>query len=177
MTADIEAAFAARAGLEPGQAGATVDAGLSMVLGRIASAMERQRQLDEQMYRSIMIRPLLPLSKTVSGGAVSFVSLEHGLGPDTGFAWAVQRLSAGGLASGDTLSVYRGPPTASAATQDNFMNVLTFASPAWHPGRTGLILQDGETIIVAGASLTATQVALTGEIIQMEQWVLPHFLL
>ena len=177
MTADIEAAFAAQAGLGREEAGATVDAGLSMVLGRIASAMERQRQLDEQMYRAIMIRPLLPQSLAVSGGAVTFVSLEHGLGPDTGFAWAIQRLSVSGLAGSDVLSIYRGPPTSKAATADNFMNNLTVAAPAWHPGRTGLILQDGETIIAAGTSLTATQVALTGEIIQMEQWLLPHFLL
>jgi hypothetical protein len=175
MTADIEAAFAAQA--SAGRAGAELDAGLSLALGRIATALERQRELDERMYRAIMIRPLLPLSQVPSGGVVTFTSVEHGLGPATGFAWAVQRLSAGGLGGSDALSVYRGPPVAAAASLDNFMNMLTVTASAWHPGRTGLILQEGETLVVKGTSLASTLVTLTGEVIQMEQWLLPHFLL
>lgn len=175
MTADIAAAFAAQAGAGP--AGAEADAGLHLAIGRLVGLLEEQRRADERMYSAIFSRVMRPIQVTVAGAAISILGHQ----PDTGFAWAVQRVTVAGLTGGatpDVVSLYRGPGAAAAQTNDNLLTVVTGASPTWHPGRTGLILQEGERVTVAGSGLTATgQITLTGEVIQMEQWLLPHFLL
>lgn len=173
MTAEIEAAFSANGT----GGGAFAEADLAVSMGKIAAVVERQWQIELRLYQSIFTRVIPPKSAAVSGGAVTFTSTEHDLGPPDGFAWAVQRLTAAGLASGDVITFYRGVPSSKTVDPSNMLNTVTFAAPAWHPGRTGLMLQPGESIVAAGASLTATQVTITGEVIQMEQWLLPHFLL
>lgn len=174
MTADIQAAFAAQAGV--GQGGAEVDAGagLTVAVGRLITVLEEQRRAEQRMYECIFSKVLLPQAVAVAGAAFTL----QGAGPGTGYAWAVQRVTVAGLAAADVASLYRGPGTSSAQTADNLLTTVTGASPTWHPGRTGLILQEGERVTAAGTGLTATgQITLTGEVIQMEQWLLPHFLL
>lgn len=178
MTAEIEAAFAAQGAAGDGD-GLSVDmlAGLSASLRKISEVVERQWQIELRLYQAIFTRVIPPKTKTVSGTNVVITSTEHDLGPPDGFAWAVQRITAAGLAAADIISLYRGVPSSGTVDPSNFMNVLTGTAPAWHPGRTGLMLQPGESIVASGTGLTATQVTITGEVIQMEQWLLPHFLL
>jgi hypothetical protein len=173
MTAEILAGFQAQAGA--GSDGAEVDAssGLHLAIGRLATILEQQRRSEERMYEAIFAKVLRPTTVTVAGGVASLL----GTGPETGFAWAVQRITVAGLATADVVSLYRGPGVAAAQTTDNLLTIVTGTAPTWHPGRTGLILQEGERVTIAGTGLTATQVTLTGEVIQMEQWLLPHFLL
>lgn len=172
MTADIAAAFEAQAGVGP--AGASADGGLHVAVGRLVGLLEEQRRADQKIYESIFSRVLRPVQATVGGAAVQLL----GEGPPTGFAWAVQRITVAGLAAADIVSLYRAVASTSAQTADNLLTIVTGAAPTWHPGRTGLILQDGERITAAGSGLTASgQVTLTGEVIQLEQWLLPHFLL
>jgi hypothetical protein len=152
-------------------------AGISAGIGRIAEAVEAQRRSEQMCQQAIRSVPIKPHQQTVTGGAVTFLSHEHDLGPRDGYAWAVQRVTAAGLAANDILSVYKGPPVSQAADPTNLANILTSTSPAWHPGRTGLILQPGDTLVLAGTSLSATAVTILGEVIQMELWLLPQFLL
>lgn len=187
MTAEIEAGFgaavAAGNGGPPG-AGFDVQAGLQLVLGRIADYMEWSRAREMHLYQQIFTRPLAPKTVTVSGSAFTITSTEHDLGPPDGFAWAVQRLTVAGLVStgspavADVAAFYRGVPSAKTVDNSLLLNTVNANAPAWHPGRTGLVLQPGESLVAAGVgTVNATQVTLSGEVIQMEQWLLPHFLL
>jgi hypothetical protein len=179
VTAEIEAAFSSRAGLSPDGDGLSVEtlAGLAGSLRKIAEVVDRQWQIELRLYQAIFTRVIPPKTRAVSGGSVVITSTEHDLGPPDGFAWAFQRITAAGLASADVISLYRGVPSSGTVDASNFMNVLTGTAPSWHPGRTGLMLQPGESVVASGTGLTATQVTITGEVIQMEQWLLPHFLL
>lgn len=181
MTAEIEAAFASRAGIDGDGEGLTIDmmAGLAASLKKISDVVARQWEIELRLYQAIFTRVIPPKTKTVVATAVTITSTEHDLGPPDGFAWAIQRITAAGLAAADVISVYRGVPSSGTIDPSNFMNVLTGTAPSWHPGRTGLMLQPGESIVANGTGLNAatTQVTITGEVIQMEQWLLPHFLL
>jgi hypothetical protein len=181
VTADIEAAFAAQLGAGPAGDGAEADAGLHLAVGKLVTALEKQRADEQRMYRAIISRPLTPKTVTVASSTFLITSREHDLGPPDGYAWAVQRLTVGGLTTGatpDSAAFYRGVPSSQAVDQALLLNTVTGNAPAWHPGRTGFILQAGESLICAGlGTVAAAQVTLSGEVIQMEQWLLPHFLL
>jgi hypothetical protein len=153
------------------------NASLGLALGRVATALEAAQRDNQRAQRSIMSIPIKPHSNAVVSTAVTILSHESDLGPRTGYAWAIQRLTVGGLSSGDLVSVYKGPPVSVTADPTMLVQVLTNTTPTWVPGRTGLILFPGDTIVVTGTGLQATTVTLSGEVIQMEQWVVPDFLL
>jgi hypothetical protein len=180
MMADVSDALPGLAppGMDPGPGVAVAAiAGLSVQLGNLTDALNRQHQLEQRYQQAIMSIPVKPHSVAVAGGVVTITSHENDLGPGTGYAWAIQRLTVGGLGTSDTVSLYKGPATAVAADPTNLMMVVTAAAPTWSPGRTGAMLFFGDTIIAAGTGLSASTVTLTGEVIQMEQWIVPQFLL
>lgn len=98
----------------------------------------------------------------VVGGAVSFPNTgDVVIGPDPGCAWSIYRISVRGLATGDTLNVFRSNGT--SATDENYIGQLTFAAPVLLPGK-GLILRGGEKLFVTGSQLSATgTITLNGE--------------
>lgn len=152
--------------------------GVSLQLGRIADGMAEQKLLEQQYLQAVMSITLKPHQVTVDGsGNATILNHENDLGPASGYVWAVQRLTVAGLASGDTISFYKAPGSSAGIQATTFINSVTSTAPMWSPGRTGLILFNGDTVIAAGTSLTATTVTLTGEIIQLENWIVPQFLL
>jgi hypothetical protein len=175
LTAEIEAQFAA--GAKAGGMFADTEADLNVSMGKIAAVVERQWEIELRLYQSIFSRVLPPTTAAVAAGSILITSKEHSLGPPDGSAWAIQRLTVAGLATADIVAFYRGVANSGTVDGSNFINQVSGAAPAWHPGRTGLVLQPGESVVASGTGLTATQVTLTGEVIQMEQWLLPHFLL
>lgn len=83
----------------------------------------------------------------------------EGYGPDTGFAWAVTRLSVNNLATADVVKIYR-----DAVADGNYVGQVTGANPVAQFGTKGLILRGGQGIILRGTGLTATgYLYLTGE--------------
>ena len=159
-------------------AGIEVMAGLSVSLGRIAGYMQARQDYQQRCQQAIRSVPIQPVGQVVAGGDVTITDPGNLLGPATGYNWAVQRLTGAGLAAADSLSFYRGPAIAATVQPNNLLQVVTGAAPTWHPGRTGLILNAGDTLVASGSSLTATgEIFLTGEIIIMESWLLPEFLL
>lgn len=85
-------------------------------------------------------------------------------GPEQGFAWAVQRVSASGLAANDVLSIYR-----DVASPLNFLGYVT-ATSNLSPGGKGVILRGGEFLVAQGSSLTATgDIVVTGEAVQVSE--------
>lgn len=183
MTAEIVAGFDAAVGQAAGGgAGFDAAAGLQVTLGRIADYMEWTRARETRLYTQIFTRVLAPKSVAVSGSTFLITSTEHDLGPPDGYAWAVQRLTVAGLTTGatpDSAAFYRGVPSSKTVDNSLLLNTVTGNAPAWHPGRTGLVVQPGESLVAAGFGTVAAtgNVTLTGEVIQMEQWLLPHFLL
>lgn len=184
MTAEIVAGFDAAVGQAAG-GGVGFDgaAGLQVILGRIADYMEWTRARETKLYTQIFTRALAPKSVAVSGSTFVLTSTEHDLGPPDGYAWAVQRLTVAGLivtgGVADAAAFYRGVPSSKTVDNSLLLNTVNANAPAWHPGRTGLVLQPGESLVAAGFGTvtSAGPVTLTGEVIQMEQWLLPHFLL
>ncbi|MFL6116752.1 MAG: hypothetical protein ACJ786_36160 [Catenulispora sp.] len=102
---------------------------------------------------------------TVATGAVSVPATDETVfGPDKGFAWAVQRVSAAGLAAADVLKVYR-----DVNSPLNFLGYIT-ATANFAPGSKGVVLRGGEKLIVAGTGLTATgDIVVTGEAVQVAE--------
>ena len=103
--------------------------------------------------------------ETVSGGAVTVPATDDTrFGPDSGFAWAVQRVSAQGLSTNDVLKVYR-----DAVAPLSFLGYIT-ATTNFAPGSKGVILRGGEKLVISGTSLGATgDIVVTGEGIQVSE--------
>jgi hypothetical protein len=89
---------------------------------------------------------------------------ERPMGPEVGFAWTVQRITADGLADGDVLVVYR-----NSATPSNRMGIIT-PDRFFHAGSKGALFRGDERIIITGAGLTATDdVTINGEAIDVSE--------
>lgn len=97
---------------------------------------------------------------TVANNAVTIPGPnEDVIGPNPGFTWIVLALRAFGLATGDTLTVYR-----NSANPQNFLGTVTFANPVIYFGSKSLILKGDEKLILTGSSLTATgDITVNGE--------------
>ena len=88
---------------------------------------------------------------TISGGIINLPGATGNtpMGPEAGFAWAVQRISCDGLGTSDVLKVYR-----NVATPAQFLGILT-ATTYLRPGK-GIVLRSDEQLVVFGTGLTAT---------------------
>ena len=103
----------------------------------------------------------------ISAGAVTIpaVGSPNRMGPKMGFAWTVQRISVFGLATNDSLNIYRG-----SITPHNFIGTITAASPEFHVGSKGLILRADENLVLTGSSLSATgDIVVNGEAIEVPE--------
>lgn len=105
-------------------------------------------------------------SATVASNAVMVPSNDdQTFGPDQGYAWAVQRVSAQGLSTNDVLKVWRNDEN----SPYNFLGYIT-ATSNFAPGSKGVILRGGEKLIVTGASLGATgDISVNGEAVQASE--------
>jgi hypothetical protein len=103
-----------------------------------------------------------------------------GWGPNTGYSWAVQRMTVAGLgATTDYVIAYRGT-SAAQATGNNalytFQELVAGGTSTWHPGRTGCILKAEESLVFTG-TFTGTQAFVSIDVIQLTDTQLPYFLL
>lgn len=97
----------------------------------------------------------------VSGGNLSLPAQGTSVGPQSGFIWAVVRITQDGLAGSDVLGVHR---QVSDGTRK--LGVLTVANPLLRAGTTGMILQPNEVLLFTGTGLTATSVRINGDVIE-----------
>jgi hypothetical protein len=158
-------------------AGLQIQAGLTLALGKMNASLARAEQYSARMQQAVMYLPILAQVQAVASGAVLFASKEHDLGPPDGYVWAVQRLTVAGLTGTDVCSIYKGPPLAQSIDPSRLANLVTATAPTWNPGRTGMVLYPGDSILVSGSALAAASVAVSGEVIQLEKWIVPQFLL
>jgi len=119
----------------------------------------------------------------ISAPAIAFTAVPYappGWGPNTGYNWAVQRITLSGFgATTDYITAYRGNSTAHAVAAQalyTFQEAVAGGASAWHPGRTGLVLK-GDESIVFGGTFTGTQMVASIDVIQLTDAQLPGFLL
>ena len=146
---------------------------LSGLVAEMRAERKRRADYEQKMVQAIRLVPLLPVQQP-AGTPATFASLDWVC--KTGYVWAVQRVTAKGLGSTDTVWVYRTNGSGSSAALDSSAaNILTNTAPAWQPSRTGLLLEQGDGITVQGTTTASVTVSI--DVIMMEAWIVPDFLL
>jgi hypothetical protein len=115
---------------------------------------------------------------------ISFTALPYaavGWGPNTGFNWAVQRVTMSGFgATTDYVNMYRGTITAQAVGENG---LYTFQVPVvgglseWKPGSKGLILKGDESLVFGGTITGGGTFFANVDVIQLTDAQLPSFLI
>lgn len=103
---------------------------------------------------------------TIAAGAVTIPgNRDKPIGPHPGFAWALQRACAQGLASTDTIKIYK-----NAVNDIRFLGQMTGSAPVYSPGSVGVILRGGDRLIFTGSSLSLTgDVSINGEAVELPE--------
>lgn len=179
MTTDagLQAIVGRYAPAGPGAA-VEMDADFTVQVGQLVAELQTERRrrvlFDQKMQQAIRGGvPLLSVSAP-AGAPQTFVSEDWVC--KTGYDWAVQLVTAKGLGATDTLWVYKTSASGLQQVADSAAKwLLTNAAPAWHPGRTGLVMHSGDGIALQGT--TTAQVTVNIEVIMLEQWITPDYLL
>lgn len=133
----------------------------------------------EREWRESIAAAIAPVEVPAIGAFTAGPYLQAAWGPKDGYCWAVQRLTVATLASTDVLQVYRGASVADASGAQNLLNGWQGSAgtvQVWNPGRTGCMLAARQTLIFTG-TLTAGPYMVNADVIQLESWLLPYFLL
>jgi hypothetical protein len=149
------------------QAGATFETTSPKEAGEL---MEKAYSAQfQEMARGVKPMRFLA-SGTVADDVVTIPEAQGGqlnLGPDPGFIWRVDRVSAFGLASGDSLQVHRTVADGSA-----FLGSIP-AATGYLDVPEAPLLYGGEFLTITGAALTATgQIIVNGEGIEAPAFML-----
>lgn len=137
----------------------------------LTAELRAGREQEARAWQEIRFIPIDPLQVAFAALPAVLTTTVKG-----GFTWAVQRISIAGIgASPDTVSLYRGAAP-SAVVPQNFLNSLSAAVPAWHPGRTGLLLKPNQSLVIAGGT-TGNTYTVNVDVIQVTDDQLPRFLL
>lgn len=109
------------------------------------------------------------------GSAAPFIKALWG--PNTGYAWAIQRLTVAGLAGTDSMLIYRGYSGAADIQPQNIAGPpLTAAAPTINPGKSGLVLMPEQSLVFAGTLTGASVYTVSGNAVQMTLDRLPRYL-
>lgn len=170
--------------------GLHVDAGASLELrlGRLVSLMEQERQRRALLSQLLNVIDLPPLDFQVVGAKPklkSYRAAATDLSSQEGMFWFVQRLTLAGMTAGDVVNLHKPVSSTNFAPMTA---VHTFICPAgvgaglgvadWEPGTNGLILRPDDSLFLDSAgTLTATELILTGQAIQVHMSLLADFLM
>lgn len=164
------------------------DVSLSLQIGRLCNLLEQDRQRRQLMSQLVNVIDLPPVDYVVTGGQPKFKAhraASTDASPQEGLLWFVQRLSLAGMTSGDVVNLHR---TISSTFTANMTALHTFACPAgvgaglgvadWEPSGEGLALRpDDALFLVSAGTLTATELILTGQAIQVDLRILAEYLI
>lgn len=155
-----------------GEAGPLLDvwAKIGVRLESLTGELRAERDERARLWESVRFIPVNPAQFAFGSlPAVLTVTPKHG------YTWAVQRVSVAGIGvSPDVVSLYRGASPADAVAQ-NFLNTLSAAVPAWHPGGKGCLLKPSQTIVVGGGT-TGNTYTVNIDVIQVADEWLPRYL-
>lgn len=151
-------------------------ASLDTSLLSVSDALNAEREWRESLATAIA-----PVEVPAIGGflpaQVPFA--QQTWGPKDGYAWAVQRLTIATLTGSDSMQVYRGASVLDASGPQNLMNSWLGSNgtvQTWNPGRTGCMLAARQTLVFSG-TLSGGPYIINADVIQLESWLLPYFLL
>jgi|SRR5215472_46352 len=157
---------------------ADLGAQLCAAIGGLTEIMRQQAVADQQYRRrrnaaiGWIEAPAIPL------GVLPTIRAQDG-GPNTGFYWAVQRISVGPFgATSDLLTLYKGHSVADVVPQNGYISFTNQAAGtfvSYHVGGKGLILAPDESLIAAG-TITGTNPVLNWDAIQIEAAFLYDYL-
>lgn len=144
-------------------AGQVVD---TLTQGELDASLDRQtRDWFQEQARGFSTARFASIGTVDSTDVTVPQSGAEPIGPDTGFAWTVQRLSVVNLGDGDVLRIYR-----NSVTDFNFIDQVTDTAPSVHFGSKGLVLRAEERLILVGTGLAATgDVIVNGEAIEVAE--------
>jgi hypothetical protein len=114
----------------------------------------------------------------VSGTDVTIPQLLSGevpLGPQPGYVWVVQRISAYNLAANDVLAVHRSNADNTVDGSSFIGNIVASEAPGGflHVGSKGFLLYGGESMVLVGTGLAATgNIQVNGEGIEVPAFML-----
>lgn len=163
-------------------------AGLDLRLGRLVSLMEAEQRRRAALAQLVNVIDLPPLDFQVQGAKPklkAYRAAATDLSPQEGYVWFVQRLTLAGLNAGDLVNLHR---TVSSANFAPMTAVHQFTGPAgagaglgvadWSPGGNGLTLRPDDSLFLdSGGTLTAAELILTGQAIQVHLSVLADYLM
>ena len=158
--------------------GATVAAGVAVTLGPGLQALCGELAAERE-WREKIAAAIAPVEVPAIGAFTAGPYLQAAWGPKDGYFWAVQRLTVATLGSSDVLQVYRGASVADVNGAQNLLQAWQGTAGAvqtWNPGRTGCMLAARQTLIFTG-TLAAGPYMANADVIQLESWLLPYFLL
>lgn len=184
--AELEARMAAQQAAGPGMH-LDLSAGIDVRLGQLVSALEAERHRKMTSLQNINVIDLPPLDFQVVGSKPklkAYRAAATDMSPQEGLYWFVQRVTLAGLNAGDIVNLHK---TVSNTNFANMTAVHQFICPAgpaaglgivdWEPGTNGLILRTDDALwLDGGGTLTATEIILTGQAIQVSLSQLADFL-
>lgn len=131
----------------------------------LTEEMRKQHQREQRKAQAIRVIPLAPPQATAAPFTIDTPDL---LMAKTGYYWDVRRLSLSGWSAG-SVTVYRnasgGEPVALFATP----GILVY-------GKAHLVLHPGEKLVAVGTGITGF-VQLNGDVVAIESWLFPSYLL
>lgn len=81
----------------------------------------------------------------------------------------------------DIVTLYRGPGIGQAAQGQNRIHTFsapgTSPGPDWVPGGKGLPLKHQDTLVLGGSGLAAAQLILSGDVVALESWLVPDYII
>lgn len=185
--AELAARMAQQQGEGPGLH-LEVGAGLDVRLGRLVSLLEQEQRRRAALSQMLNVIDLPSLDFQIVGSKPKlkgYRAAATDLSPQEGLLWFVQRVSLAGMTAGDVVNLHR---TVSSTNFALMTAVHTFTCPAgvgaglgvadWEPGSNGLILRPDDTLFLDSAgTLTATELILTGQAIQVDLRILADYLM
>lgn len=154
-------------------AGLSVLADLSVRLGRVADAMEREQgERDEarRAFQRIHQVPIAAQQLTLSGGAGT-LDLAEALGPKTGYYWGVRFLYAAGFTAGSVTVYSNSVGAAATGTEEELFS----AAGSKRYGKAQWIMPPGSRLFYSATGITGS-VTIHGVADNFETWLLPYYL-
>jgi hypothetical protein len=145
--------------MDGGQPFLEIFASMGLQLGSILKRMEADASRRADLMNAIYAVEIPGQIDQVTAGGALVVASPELLGPRSGWFWDVRRVTVSGLASStETVTIYRGSTGSSSDfTRQNTITTLSGPTGTYGPGLGALLLRAGQSIVIQGTGLTASE--------------------